>query len=269
MIISEWIKSSTEVLNNIGIKSARLDSLLLAEYAIDKNRTYLMAHGNSALDKKTIDYLNVLLARRYKREPLAYITNKAWFYGREFFVNEHVLIPRPESEDMITLALELCRGAGLVVDVGTGSGCLAITAAIELNNATVVAIDVSKDALEVARKNAYSHQTKIKLSESFLLEDIPEAPDLILANLPYVPEGLITSPEIEQEPEVALFSGKEGLDLYQSFWAQIGSKYHNSSGPLVITESLLSQHNDMIALAASANYHLVKTLGLAQAWKRG
>jgi len=169
---------------------------------------------------------------------------------------------------MINLAKELAAKSRNIVDVGTGSGCLAVTLALELPNSRVVAVDVEQSALGVARKNAYSHGTKVSFKESYLLDEIVENMDLIVANLPYVPNGLITSPEIEKEPKIALFSGSEGLDLYQSFWAQVGSKFSSSPAPLIITESLLSQHNEMIALAASVNYHLLKTAGLAQAWLR-
>jgi len=268
MTVSEWLKNSDDLLRKKGIESARLDCLVLAEYATSKKRSNLLAHGDDILSEEQLMILNHALEKRAMRIPLAYITKKAWFYGREFYVDEHVLIPRPESEDLISLALELCPHAQQVADIGTGSGCLAITMALEFPRCHVTGVDVDPSALEVARKNAYAHSTKISFKESYLLNDIDLEFDLILANLPYVPDGLITSPEIEQEPEIALFSGKDGLDLYQSFWAQVGGKYSSLPGPIIITESLLNQHNDMVALATSANYHLVQTRGLAQAWQR-
>lgn len=265
MTIADWLFDSMKRLGEAGVDSPRRDALVLLEDTLNKDRTWVLSHHEHEISPDQLEKINSLVDRRLKREPLAYIRGKAWFYGRFFTVNEHVLIPRPESETIIKLAKELEPKS--IIDLGTGSGCLAVTLALEITGANITASDVSQEALEAARANAYAHKVRIKLKNTYLLEDLfdENGVDLIVANLPYVPDRLITSPEIETEPKLALFAGESGMDLYESLWAQLSTAINK---PLhVITESLESQHSQMSNLAIKSGYRLEKTEGLIQLFK--
>lgn len=268
MQIRDWLAKSTTELKNSGIDSARLDCLLLLQNVLSKNREWLISHDEKELAEKQIKELSKKLERRKNREPLAYIIGSKEFYGRNFIIDKNVLIPRPESEDMIDLLLSKVSPCNrvrpcVIVDVGTGSGCLAITAKLELPEAEVVAVDISDAALKVARKNAQALGADIKFINSDLLSNIQDQGFTVcLANLPYVPDYLITSEEITKEPALALFAGNDGLDCYRKFWKQASGL---KNPPLVIiTESLKSQHHTLEQLALSSGYSLEKTKGLAQ-----
>ena len=264
MTIADWLFDTMKKLGDAGVDSPRRDALVLLEDTLKHDRSWVLAHSEHDLSPNELEQVNTLVKRRVKREPLAYIRGKAWFYGRFFSVNEHVLIPRPETETIIGMAKDLKPKS--IIDLGTGSGCLAVTLALEIPDARVLATDVSLEALEVARTNAYSHNVKIKLKNNYLLEGVLEEPvDLVVANLPYVPEGLITSPEIETEPKLALFAGESGMDLYESLWAQLSTSSNKPKH--IITESLESQHSHMSTLAVKSGYRLEKVDQLIQLFR--
>lgn len=268
MQIANWLDTNIKLLKSAGIDSARLDALLLLGDELNKSREWLLAHLDSKIKPSHLSELNTKIVQRTSRVPLAYLRQRQEFYGRQFWVDDRVLIPRPESEDMISLLLSQVNNSDklTVLDIGTGSGCLAITAKLELPNSTVVATDKSDKALKVAAKNAVELGAKIHFYKADLL-DLPKAisPDVILANLPYVPDELITSPEITKEPSEALFSGSQGLDHYRLFWQQLAA---GSLKPrFVITESLDNQHSEISQLASKANYTLENTLRLSQLFK--
>lgn len=267
MKISDWLFAAMIKLGEAEVDSPRRDALVLLEDTLEKDRSWVLAHSDHELRPKEIEAVDQLIERRVKREPLAYIRNKAWFYGRFFYVDENVLIPRPESESIITLAKVLEPQSA--IDVGTGSGCLAITLSLELPDAEITAVDTSSEAIEICRRNAITHEVKIQIIKGYLLDNLlaESAPDLVIANLPYVPDGLITSPEISTEPELALFGGSSGMDIYESFWGQLSTAVHRP--PNVITECLESQHSQMNALAVRSGYRLAETKELVQRWIRG
>lgn len=266
MQIKNWLFEAMDKLGEAGVDSPRRDALVLLEDTLQKDRSWVLAHSDYELTENELKTINELIDRRVLREPLAYIRGRAWFYGRFFTVNETVLIPRPESETIIELVKEINPAS--VYDIGTGSGCLAITLAHEIPNTQITATDISTEAIELCRKNAYDHHVKIDLKKVYLLEGLLDnsAPDLIVANLPYVPDDLITSPEILHEPKLALFAGENGMDLYESLWAQLSTSHHKPR--YVITESLESQHSQMDSLAARSSYSLIKTDQLIQQWEQ-
>lgn len=266
MTIADWLFATMEKLGHAGVDSPRRDALVLLEDTLGKDRSWVLAHSEYKLSEAELLQVSKLIERRITREPLAYIRGKAWFYGRFFEVNEHVLIPRPESEDIIELAKK--ADPKIVFDIGTGSGCLGITLALEIPGVDMYATDISEEALEVCRKNSYAHNVRIHIKNAYLVDSLLETiePDLIIANLPYVPEDLITSPEITHEPAEALFAGKDGMDVYQNFWGQILTAVHKPR--YILTESLETQHNSMNGLAAKSGYVLLKTEGLIQKWER-
>lgn len=267
MNISTWLIKSMKRLGESGVDAPRRDSLVLLEDTLDKDRAWVLAHPEKELNKEQTDQLETLVARRVRREPLAYIRGKAWFFGRFFNVNPDVLIPRPESEDTIELVKSI--DPKHVVDIGTGSGCLAITIKLELPKTEVTATDIDQKALKVAQKNASYHNANINFVQSDLLSSISElihTDTAIVANLPYVPSGLITSPEIRQEPSGALFSGTDGLSHYDKFWGQVGEL--ETKPQYVLIESLESQQKDLESLARRAGFTLVRVHVLVSLFKR-
>lgn len=263
MLISQWLVATTQKLRTKNISSARLDAELILAEVLQKPREYLLAHPEHVLQDQPLQMAERLLNRRAQREPLAYIVGKKEFYGRDFIVTPDVLIPRPESESIIDLLKKLQPRT--VVDIGTGSGCLAITAKLELPNTQVIATDIDAAALKIAKANASKHNVEIKFIKSDLLDSLPSGvqhPVSVVANLPYVPQNLITSPEIEQEPSIALFSGEDGLDHYRKFWQQIAQLKIRPQ--YILTESLETQHQKLSGLARQLGYRLAKTDVLVQ-----
>lgn len=262
--IAGWLQENTLILKKSGIESARLDCLLLLEDELQVTKEWLLAHSEHEIEQSHLLDLNTKLIQRSKRIPLAYVRNQQEFYGRPFYVNEDVLIPRPESESMIELLLSTNHQLPTTIyDVGTGSGCLAITVKLELANVRVIATDISNVALDVAKKNAKNLNAEIEFVQADLIPTSNlQLPTTILANLPYVPDDLITSKEIESEPALAVFSGPDGMDLYCRFWLQLQTLNHQAN--YVITESLDSQHEQMERLANTAGYVIKQINGLAQ-----
>lgn len=263
MMILEWLTKSMRKLADAGVDSPRRDCLVLVEDLLGKDRSWVNAHADFELSKDQAEQLDKQIARRVKREPLAYIRGKAWFYKRFFKVTPEVMVPRPESESFIEFLKEISPSK--IIDIGTGSGCLAITAKLELPDAEVAAIDIDEKALSIAKQNAKDHKVNIKFIQGSLLEQIKDT-DLsdtsLIANLPYVPAKLITSEEINYEPDTALFSGKDGLDHYRTFWEQISDIRMKPKHVLV--EALENQHEAMTEVAKSSGYKLTGTDILVQ-----
>jgi release factor glutamine methyltransferase len=196
--------------------TAALDADLLARHAANWNLATWLARRTEPVDEAFVARYEPLVERRLRREPVAYIRGIQEFWGREFHVTSDVLIPRPETELLIEHAAEFLAAHpnAVVVDIGTGSGCIAITLALEHPAATVTAIDISEPALIVATDNAARlGAERVRFVHGSLLAHAPRPIDLIVANPPYVAErdraGL--SPEVrDHEPAVALFGGHDG-----------------------------------------------------------
>ncbi len=291
MKINDWLSVSTQKLNDAGVESARLDCLVLLEDALEVDRGRLLAHPEFIIEDSTLGELDKKLDRRANYEPLAYIRGFSEFYGRKFLVNEHVLTPRPETETMIDLLKPLVQGRTFrkrfvitganmshnahelgpslhIVDVGTGSGCLAITAKLEFPQAEVTATDIDSKALKVATKNASALKAGIKFLQGSLLLPLyaeRHTPYAILANLPYVPDSLTINKAAQYEPAQAIFGGADGLDYYRQMFAQIQDLKDKPQA--ILTESLSTQHDALALLAKNTGYKLQKTSGLVQLYK--
>ena len=247
MIISEWLKIATKSLKTANIPSARLDAELILANTLRKNRTYLHAHLDEEIDPRRFDIANARLDLRLDRVPIAYILGYKEFYGRKFTVSPSVLIPRPESEDLISLFLELTASEiaeKVLIDVGTGSGCLGITAKLERSNLSVILSDISKPALNIAEKNADALNADVHIQQQSLLNGQLKPVDYIFANLPYVDKKWDVSPELQYEPEIALFAEDEGLKLILQLISQ-APRCFTSEGLLFI-EADPQQHNRII-----------------------
>lgn len=273
----EWLADTTQALMSAGITTARLDCLILLEDVTGKDRAWLLAHPEHELQGSEIENLSTKIAQRANHMPLAYIREHAEFYGRTFAVNPHTLIPRPETEAMIDVlkTLDLLTGSQ-ILDVGTGSGCIAITTALELPNMIVSGCDIDPECVSAAQQNAAALGANVQFFESDLLvpreAQSPIVADVILANLPYVPDNFQINTAATHEPRHALFGGSDGLDLYRRMFAQTQERSADSlktkqspvqplsRQPLyVLTESLPPQHEALSAIAGAANYRLQKT----------
>lgn len=256
--ISFWLKNAAKSLKDAGIPSARLDAELILANTLRKNRTYLHAHLDEEIDPRRVDIANARLDLRLDRVPMAYILGYKEFYGRKFTVSPAVLVPRPESEDMISLFLDATAGEieqKVLIDVGTGSGCLGITAALERTNISVILSDISKDALRIAEKNADDHHARVKIQQQSLLNGQLEPVDYIFANLPYVDKDWEVSPELQYEPKIALFTEDGGLKLILELIRQ-APRCLAPNGQLFIEADPI-QHERIIQAAAKQNFKLV------------
>lgn len=248
MNISDWLRSATKRLKDVGIASPRLDAELILAETVRKPRTYLHAHLDEEIDPRRVDIAEARLDLRLDRVPIAYIIGYKEFYGRTFSVTPSVLVPRPESEDMIELLLEITAEDisphSTLIDVGTGSGCLGITAKLERPNITVILSDVSAPALQVAEKNAVALGAEVATQEQDLLHGQIEPLTYIIANLPYVDESWEVSPELQHEPLDALFAPHSGLKLIFRLIEQAGAKL--SDGGWLLLEADPMQHQAII-----------------------
>ncbi len=248
MNISAWLDHAIKQLREIGVDSTRLDAELILANTLRKNRTYLHTHPENDIDPRRVDIANARLRLRLERVPLAYILGYRDFYGRRFTVSPQVLVPRPESEAIIELLKEL-GVSGKLLDIGTGSGCLGITAKLEIPKLNVILSDISQPALRVARQNAEKFQADVALIKSNLLRAVPGKFDIIIANLPYVDRSWQRSPETNHEPALALFAKDEGLALIYQLIDQLPA--HLNPGALIFLEADPRQHGAIIAYAGS------------------
>ncbi len=227
MTLIEAINDGAAKLAAAGIDSARRDAELLLCHAAGRDRAWLLAHIRDGFDEKRHGAFKTAIERRAKREPVQYITGKQEFWGLDFHVGPDVLIPRPETELIIETALEKLtdRSASLrIIDLCTGSGCIAVSLAKELSMAHLFATDASEKALAVARENAELHgvSRSIDFAEGDLFEplellDIHGRVDMIVSNPPYVPSGdrPTLQPEVrDYEPAMALFAGPRGTEIH-------------------------------------------------------
>lgn len=267
---NHWLNKTTKKLEQAGVATARLDCLILLEDALGKERSWLLAHPDTLLLGASREQLDRQVERRAGYEPLAYIRGKSEFYGREFIVNAHTLEPRPETETLIQLLTELVSSEQramsnelVIADIGTGSGCIAITAKLEFPDAKVIACDISETCLNIARKNAEKLKADVEFYQGNLLEPVIAHCSQItalLCNLPYVPDSYHINESAMFEPRQAIFGGEDGLDLYRQLFSQLaGQKLKAKRPKYVLTESLPFQHEALASIANTAGYKLQKT----------
>lgn len=221
MSIMQAQAAGAESLRAAGVSDPRLEAGSLLAHVLDRDRTYLITHGNDLVAGEQLDRFRTLIARRAAREPLQYIVGYQEFFKLSFEVTPDVLIPRPETELIVEAALELAdREQSLsILDVGTGSGCIVISLLHELPNAGGTATDISPAALEVARRNAQRHLVSDRLTfvQTDSLSPLGQSAafSLIVSNPPYVPARDLATLQHEvrdYEPLTALVSGADGLD---------------------------------------------------------
>ncbi len=241
--VHDRVAEARHALAGAGLEAAdaTLDAEVLAREALGWDRATLLARGRETLPPGFEERFSALLARRMAREPVALIIGRREFWGMDFEVTRDVLVPRPETELIVEEALEDVRAGqrcGLIIDVGTGSGCLAIALARELPSSRIVATDRSTPALGVARRNAVRHgvQDRVALVRTSFLSGVRGSADLIVTNPPYVPETLagLLQPEVREfEPAEALFSGPDGMTAIREILAD-AARVLAGDGPLVV-----------------------------------
>lgn len=212
------------MLEGAAVGAARLTAEVLLGHALHRDRTWLYAHSDDELSEPQRIHFGRYLSERTRGKPTQYITHLQEFFGREFYVNEDVLIPRPETEHLVEAALELLRGGReTILDVGTGSGAIAISLALETQR-RVYASDLSAPAITVAERNRNRHGATVEFVVADLLSAVrPRSLDLLVSNPPYVPgaDAANMQQEVrEWEPHVALFAGDSGLEIYQTLLRQ-------------------------------------------------
>jgi release factor glutamine methyltransferase len=230
----------------LGIESSMLDAeLLMAEAAGVTREAAITGTGSIRLSKATVKHFNAMVARRKRREPIAYILGRKEFFSLDFEVTPAVLIPRPETEFVVAAALEYTKAKpdARVLDIGTGSGAIAIAIAVNSPSAEVTAVDISDDALAVASSNARRHRVKNRVTfrrtDCFDVLDggsALETFELIVSNPPYLDDAEIASLDLDvrgYEPRVALSAGAVGVDILRRI-AKDASKHLVSDGELIV-----------------------------------
>lgn len=219
--IKQILSNATDKLNKIGISSPQLEARILLQHVINKPIEYLLINLDEQLNEAEIEAFEKLLERRLKHEPIVYITGVKEFYSREFIVNKHVLIPRSDTEVLVDDISENCNDKFLnILELGTGSGCIAISLLCELPNANVIATDISLDAIEIIKSNAAKYEVtdRIQIIHSNWFENIETQKfDFIVSNPPYIAHSEKSEMAIETinyEPSIALFAEKDGLQAY-------------------------------------------------------
>ena len=239
--IANSLLEASQALEAHGVPESRREAGSLLSFVIGKDRTFLISHADDLLEETEVDRFREVVARRAEGEPLQYITGMQDFYGREFRVTPDVLIPRPETELLVEAALEVItdvRGP-TICDVGTGSGCIAVTLLCERTDARAVAVDVSEAALKVAAQNAHvlgvGDRIELKLSDCF--DELDKTTfDLIVSNPPYVSSAALPALQREvrdHEPLVALSPGADGLSVIRRLLHDAPS-FLNAGGHLIM-----------------------------------
>ncbi len=239
--IAEILLEAARVLRSAGVPDSRLDAGSLLAHVLDCDRTFIITHAEDLLSHEELGRFKVLVERRAGGEPLQYIVGHQEFFGLDFEITPSVLIPRPETELLVETALELTsEDLPQICDVGTGSGCIAISLLYKLHSAHAVALDISGEALQVAVRNAQKHSVdnriEFKLSDCF--NEIEKEPrfDLVVSNPPYVAENSMSGLQREvrdHEPRLALTPGGDGLAVIKRLIAE-GHLVLKSGGHLLI-----------------------------------
>lgn len=256
MTIAEALLQGANKLRKSGVAEARREAGSLLGYLLHRDRSFIIGHAEDSISSEEQEAFNQLLNERAQGKPQQYITGHQEFFGLDFEVTPEVLIPRPETELLVETALGLLTNAeALICDVGTGSGCVAVTLLHERTNARGVAIDISPAAIEVARRNAAKHSVSARLE--FLVSDCfddvePETLfDVIVSNPPYIPAGDLAGLQREvrdHEPHLALEAGADGLSIVRRLLTDVGT--HLKSGGHFLCEIGFGQSEAVAGLLA-------------------
>jgi release factor glutamine methyltransferase len=236
-----------------GVADASLEAEIMARHVLDMDRAGLHAQPERPVSPREEAAVEALAERRARGEPSSYITGHRWFYGLDFLVAAGVLVPRPETELLVDVAVGVINGSGsdyrTAADIGTGSGVIAVCLAHLVPNLAVIATDISEQALDIARSNAGRHGVaeRVTLCQGDLLEPLVEPVDIICANLPYVKRGdLPPGGPLSYEPRLALDGGPDGLDVLRRFVPQVAPKLR--PGGCLVVEVGAGQAKKVLAI---------------------
>lgn len=264
MRINELLEIGIEKLKKSQIEEPISIARRIMCFVLKKDKIYLVTNGNEEVEQSTeIEFLEAIL-KIQKHIPIQYITKKQEFMKMDFYVDENVLIPQPDTEIVVEEAIDIINSNKLseVLDMCTGSGILAICIAKYTDASSITAVDTSEKALEVAEKNAISNNvnTKIEFIKSDMFENISEKFDLIISNPPYIKTDVIKtlSQEVKNEPILALDGGTDGLDFYNII-AENAKKYLNKNGYLVL-EIGYNQKTEVINLLEAQGYSEIRVI---------
>jgi release factor glutamine methyltransferase len=270
MTIREAIHAAARQLTDARVEDPHITAQILLAALLKKDRTYLLTHAEASLEPETLRQFQEWVKRRASGVPVQYLTGRQEFFGLDFVVTPQVLIPRPETELMVEEVLACNQKLDpLIIDVGTGSGCLAVTLAVQINRSRVIALDLSEPALKVARLNATRHGVDNRIL--FLTSDLLSAlmigqpstqADFIVANPPYVADAEFESlpPEVrEHEPRVALLAGPDGLAVHRRLLAD--SPAFLQPGGFLMLEMGFGQHAALVSFVDPTTW-CVEKVGL-------
>ncbi len=253
MTVKQALVDAQRWLDNSGVTSARLDAELLLAHIMEKDRVWLVANDTTELGPEVRQQYAIIVQKRTQRVPLVHLTKMREFYGLELLITPATLTPRVETEQMVEWAIEYAPQNGHVIDIGTGSGAIAIAIAKHRPDLSVMGTEVSTPALEVAKTNAERHGLAMHFVQSDLWHGVTGIFDVIVTNLPYLRDDAHQDlmEEVKYEPDIALFGGEDGLDLYRKFLAEV--PHFLGPGGYLFTECDPWQHEDMISEAARHN----------------
>jgi release factor glutamine methyltransferase len=261
MTVLEVLQSTTAYFKKHRVESPRLNAEHLLAHVLKRKRIELYLEFERALTEEELAPLRELVRRRGQGEPLQHLLGTVEFAGRVFLCDKRALVPRPETEHLVELLKSrIPHPASRILDVGTGSGVIALSLAANFPEAAVTATDISDDALALARENAerLGLTNRIEFLTGDLLLYVSHAYDLIVANLPYVavPDRAALSREVRHDPEVALFGGERGDEVVRRLIEAASSRLR--PGGLLALEVGLGQADDLAALMAEKNYHDIR-----------
>ncbi len=262
MTVLEVLQSTTAYFKKRGLESPRLNAEHLLAQVLKRKRIELYLEFERALAEAELAPLRELVRRRGQGEPLQHLLGTVEFAGQSFVCDKRALVPRPETEQLVELLYSRIENReSKILDVGTGSGVIALSLAAKFPDAKVTATDVSDEALALARENAerLGLIDRIEFCRSDLLISVVHGYDLIVANLPYVAEtdrGTL-SREVLHDPEIALFGGERGDEIVRKLIE--GAPSHLARGGLLALEIGVGQADDLAALMAEKKYHDIKT----------
>ena len=240
MKIKELINYGRNMLNKNNIDDSAIISKMLAEYILGLDRNKIIISEDKEVEENEKERYYLGLIEIVQGMPIQYITNKQEFMGLNFYVDENVLIPQPDTETLVEEVINICKEKTeniKILDICTGSGAIGISVAKYIENSKVVLSDISKNAIEVAKKNAKDNKVedKIEIIESDMFENISDKFDIIVSNPPYIESEVISTldKEVQNEPHIALDGGEDGLKFYRVL-AEQSKKYLNDNGTICL-----------------------------------
>jgi release factor glutamine methyltransferase len=265
--ISHLLQTGSQALQEVS-STPRLDIEVLLAYVLKKDRAWVLAHPEYELSKQELQIFEEMVDQRSKGEPVAYIIGQQEFFGRKFKVSPDTLTPRAETETMVELAIKHSKQPAQFIDVGTGSGCIISTLALELTNDenTYTGVDISKPALTIAQENNTELGSGVTFKQYDLMsgEPLPVQTSgrvVILANLPYVPDDFVINLSASHEPDFAIYGGADGLDYYRILFSKLRSLQLET---LVFTESLPTQYTELQQIASEHDYKQIDSQDFIQ-----